>query len=860
MPAGLHGLSEVAAAKRLAHDGPNVIPEVRPHPAWRLLLAELTHFFALMLWFAAALALVAGLPELALAIIVVIVINGLFAFAQERRAERAAQRLRDLMPRSATVIRNGRLSVIDARELVVGDVVVLEPGDQVSADGVVREQEESRLDCSMLTGESQLVAVAVGTSVYAGTFAVEGRALVNVTATGAHTRLASIALLTHRARRPQSPLTRELDRVVRVIAVIAVATGAACFGLALVLGTPATDGFLFAIGVTVALVPEGLLPTVTVSLAVGAQRMAGVHALVRHLEAVETLGSTTVICTDKTGTLTRNEMTVVRWWTSDGVVDLSGPGYGPDAVVTGSDAARRAASAAATIAATASTGALEVRDGSWRPVGDPMEGALIASAHRLAGTPAIPSSPIRARFPFDPIRRRMSVLTEDGLAVKGAPDAVRAVCVNVPEGLDDVIAQWAGAGLRLIAVARRTGTVPDEMTAAERDLDFVGLAALEDPPRTEVRDAIASVRGAGIRVLMVTGDHPATATAIAREVGLALPKSPVLIGAELPEDIATLGSMIRADGTVIARVDPETKLRIAQALQADGGVVAMTGDGVNDGPALQAADTGIAMGAGGTDIARAAADVVLLDDNFATIVNAVEQGRATYFNVRRFLTYHLSDNVAELLPFVFWALSGGRIPLALTVLQVLAIDIGTDIFPALALGAEPASERALTRPPPRLHLLDRSLLARVFGLLGPMLALTEMVSFFIVLTVFGWDFRSGQDRLPPVLMASGTAFAAVVIGQMANALACRSTSQAPWRLHRRNPFIWRALVVEFAILLALVCIQPVAAASGMQAPPWWGWVLASVAFPVMLTADGSAKALRRLMMRHRVARREAVGA
>ena len=325
----------------------------------------------------------------------------------------------------------------------------------------------------------------------------------------------------------------------------------------------------------------------------------------------------------------------------------------------------------------------------------------------------------------------------------------------------------------------------------------------------------------------------------------------MLVGDGLPTDTRALAAELAADGTVVARVDPETKLRIAQALQSAGAVVAMTGDGVNDGPALQAADIGIAMGRSGTDMARAAADVVLLDDNFATIVDAIEQGRATYFNVRRFLTYHLTGNVAELLPFVAWALSGGRIPLALTVLQVLAIDIGTDIFPALALGAEPASERALTRPPPRLHLLDRTLLARVFVVLGPALALTEMVVFLLVLRAFDWDFAAGSERLSPVLMASGTAFAAVVLGQTANAFACRSSSRVPWRLTRRNPYVLRAIAVEAVILAILIGVSSIAVFFGMANPPWWGWLLAATAVPVVLSADAGAKAVHAVRVRRR---------
>ena len=687
--------------ERLARDGPNVLPAPHRPPPWRQLLAQMVHFFALMLWVAGVLAFIAGLPQLGVAIFVVIVVNGVFAFIQETRAERAAERLRDLLPRRVMVIRSGVRHEIDSTDLVVDDLVALSSGDRVSADLRVVEAHALTMDTSLLTGESAAVPASDGDALLAGTFVVEGEAEAVVEAAGGRTRLAAIAELTQAGERPRSPLAHELDRVVRVVALIAVGVGVAFFGIATAVGSPASDGFLFAIGVTVALVPEGLLPTVTLSLAMGAQRMAGRHALIRRLESVETLGSTTFICTDKTGTLTCNEMAVIQVWTPDGSFDISGSGYDPTMPLDLGSDLPQSMLRISRAALRCSSGRAVQRDGSWVAQGDPMEAAIDVLARRL-GADVNAAAPVVRRFPFDPRRRRASLIAGDTMFVKGAPDAVLPRCVNAGDAATRTLEAMANRGLRVLAVATRpAAAIAADATAdiAERELELLGLLGLEDPPRPHAANAVAACRRAGIRVAMITGDHPATARAIATEVGLLGPDRMVLEGKDLPADEQLLGALFDREGVVAARVEPEDKLRIAHALQARGHVVAMTGDGVNDGPALRAADIGIAMGRSGTDVAREAADLVLLDDDFATIVAAIEQGRATYSNVHRFLTYHLTDNVAELTPFIVWALSGGRFPLALGVLQILCLDIGTDLLPALALGAEPPTSRALTRPP-----------------------------------------------------------------------------------------------------------------------------------------------------------------
>ncbi len=842
------GLSAAEARERLERDGPNRLTPRRGTPWWRSLAAQLVHFFALMLWVAAGLAFVAGMAELGVAIVVVIVVNGVFAFAQEQRAETASRRLRDLLPASVTVRRDGTVATIDAGEVVVGDLVVLTAGDRIVADLQVVDAHGLELDESAMTGESLPVTVETGGRAWAGTFLVGGEGAALVTATGDRTRLAGVARLTATAERPPSPLARELARTVRTMSVMTVGAGLGFFGVSTAIGMPAGDAFLFAVGVTVALVPEGLLPTVTLSLATGAQRMSRRRALVRHLHAVEALGAATFICTDKTGTLTCNQMEAVEVWTAEGRLTIRGEGYAPQATVTGSEAARAAASRAARAALVCSQGRATRTPDGWTATGDPMEAAIDALDVRLAPDRAGVEEP-RQRFAFDPVRRRASALTGEWLVLKGAPDAVLPRCRTTGDAgpaLDDMAAR----GLRVLAVARRPAAEVDRhapVDEVERDLELLGLIGLEDPPRAHVGAALASCRRAGVRVAMVTGDHPATALAIAVEVGLVVGEPRVLLGAELPDDDEALADLVDHDGVVISRVAPDDKLRIARALQSRDHVVAMTGDGVNDGPALREADIGVAMGRSGTDVAREAADLVLLDDDFATIVAAIEEGRGTFTNIRRFLTYHLTDNVAELTPFVVWALSGGRFPLAIGVLQVLCLDIATDLLPALALGAEPPDRGVLDRPLTGRHVIDAPLLRRVFGVLGPTEAVVEMVAFVVALVAAGWrpgaDFPTGHA----LLAASGAAFSAVVIGQAGNALACRSESEPPRRLGwaSTNRLLLGALAVQLLLLVALLTIAPVARLLEHAVPPLEGWLVALAAFPAVLLVDEAHKAWRR---------------
>ena len=841
-----HGLSLAEARSRFDTYGPNILPGKRRIPIWRQLLAQLVHFFAVMLWIAGFLAILAGMPQLGFAVFVVILLNGLFAFIQEHRAEHTSERLRDLLPRRATVLRDGVPVEVNASELVPDDVLVIKAGDRISADLRVLNVYGLSIDTSTLTGESVPVSPQQGDMLYAGTFVVEGEGIAIVTATGSQTRLAQIAHVSRMGQRPKSPLAIELNRVVRIIAFLSLGVGLLFLATAVLVGIRLTDGFLFALGVTVALVPEGLLPTVTLSLAIGAQRMAARHALVRRLESVETLGSTTFICTDKTGTLTLNQMSVIEAWTPVGSARIDGVGYQPTATLHTEASALPALRELALAAVRCSSGRAIVHQGRWIAQGNPLEAAIDVFARRMNIdlAAAEQANPITARFPFDLRRRRMSVVAAGKLIVKGAPESLLPRC-HVLGDAEKAVKRMADRGLRVLAVATRSANSISGSEAAnevERDLQLLGVLGIEDPPRPEAAQAIAACRRAKIRVAMVTGDHPGTARAIANEVGLSQEGVPVLEGGNLPRDEELLGALLDRDGIVISRVGPEDKLRIARALRKRGHVVAMTGDGVNDAPALQEADIGIAMGLSGTDVAREASDLVLLDDNFATVVAAVEQGRTTFANARRFLTYHLTANLAELTPFVLWALSGGRLPLALGVLQILSFDVGSDILPALAIGTERPSKRVLAQPPQGRHLLDRAVLFRAFGVLGPAESILEIAAFLTVFIAFGWRPGSSFPKGPSLLAASGAAFLTLGVGQMANAFACRSTSVWPGTLGwRTNRFLLVAIAVELSMLFAFLYVSPVASLLGHAPPSRAGLAVALLAFPAVLLADALHK-------------------
>ena len=842
------GLTSEQARAALARHGPNVLAEAeRPH--WALRFARnLVHLFALLLWAAAALAALAGMPELSGAMVAVILVNAVFSFVQEYRAEQAVEALRAILPQRVRVRRDGRPQELTADQIVPGDLMLLTSGDRVSADAELVSGIEIKVDMSTLTGESHPVRHAPGDEVFAGTFVVAGSAEAIASATGMRTELGRIAQLTEHAERRPSPLELEMRRVTRLVAVLSVSIGATFFFVGGALGMGLTERFVFALGVTVANVPEGLLPTVTLSLALATQRMARRNAVVRRLSSVETLGATDVICTDKTGTLTTNEMTVRRVWVDGAVGEVEGAGYAPEGEVraSGGPLDQATLQELARAVALCNDATLDRREGSWRVVGDPTEGALLTLARKVGIDPAVEGHrlPRRGELPFDSARKRMTTVHDTPAGrvayVKGAPSAV----IPLTElGQRDQAAALAAAdsmareSLRVLAVARRPVPETPPSDETEHDLELLGLVGMHDPPRPEVADAIQRCRTAGIRVLMVTGDHGITAEAIAHRIGLMEGPARILEGPALDRlDDDELVTALAAPNALISRVSPEQKLRIAAVLHTSGSVVAMTGDGVNDAPALRTADIGIAMGRSGTDVAREAADIVLLDDNFASIAAAVEEGRAVDDNIRRFAQYHFSSNVAELMAFLVWGISGGAIPLPLVVMQVLAVDLGTDLLPAIALGTERAEPGVMERPPrPRSErLLNRRVMARVYGFVGLLVGVAGLACFFFAYLLAGWSPGEGlADSGELYLQATAMTYAGIVAGQVGAGFAFRTNRDSVFTIGLfSNRFLLAGIAFEVALLVALVTVPALQDVFHMhQLDPWaWPFLLLWPAF------------------------------
>jgi calcium-translocating P-type ATPase len=817
------GLVSAEAARRRAEYGDNRLEKIEHAPPWRRLLVQFTSFFALILWLAAALALVAqwrdpdsGLGPLAAAIVGVILINGVFSFWQEYRAERAITALAKLLPANVMVLRDGDSLQLAAEALVPGDIILLQEGDQVPADCRVIDAHGLRVNEATITGESAASdkdareapgenLLASRNVVLAGTAVVAGAATVLVFATGMRTEFGRIARLAQHARTPLSPLQAEIVRLSRLVAVLACVLGIVFFAIGHALGFPFWQNFIFAIGIIVANVPEGLLPTVTLALAMGTQRMARRNALIRHLPAVETLGSTTVICTDKTGTLTQNRMRVKRLCFIDGEHEYD-PICSP---VDESLRRRRLFDIARHCHALREVVTPAGRQ--WR--GDQMEVTLL----EMAG--AFPGESWRRidEIAFDSDRKRYSTLHETGagtmLYCKGALETVLPLCSVVetrdgtraltPADREQLIAaetRFAQNGMRVLAFACRRLPVDAPRALWESDLVLAGLAGLEDPVRPEVPEAVRACHGAGIKVIMVTGDHPQTALAVARQIGLVQsPQARVVTGDQLARlTDAQLQIALDAPEILFARVGATQKMVIVEALQRKNHIVAATGDGVNDAPALKRADIGIAMAVIGTDVAKEAADMILLDDNFASIVVAIEEGRAVYDNVGKFLTYILTSNIPELVPYLAYSLA--RIPLPLTIMQILAVDLGTDMLPALALGAEQPSAGVMQRPPrPRgERLLSWRLLARAYLFLGMLEAAAAMAAFFYVLDGGGWRYGELLAASAPLYVTATTAcFAAIVAAQVVNVFLCRDDRHSVFaRGRHHNPLILWGIVFE----------------------------------------------------------------
>ena len=825
------GLAAADAARRLAEFGPNHIEEVGREHLLLSFAREFTHFFAVILWIGAALAFLAehfdpgqGMARLGVAIVGVIIVNGVFSFWQEYKAEQAVAALRQLLPQKVQALRGGEIVEMLATDLVPGDIVLLEEGNFVPADARLIEAFGLRVNTATVTGESLPKArntepsaedspIYAKNVVLAGTSVVSGQARAVVYATGMHTEFGKIAHLTQTAGKADSPLQREIARLSRIVAALATGMGVTLFFIGQAMGLPTWENLLFAIGIIVANVPEGLLPTVTLSLAMATQRMAKRNALVRHLPAVEALGSTTTICCDKTGTLTQNRMTVQRLWLGGGFLEFGDLAAQPRLTQDHRELF---------INAALCHSLKEVDEhGQRRLLGDPMEVALVGMGRQVVGELA--EHKRIDEIPFDTDRKRMSVLcaSPEGrmLYCKGAPETVLAACDFVrfdagivpldPAAKTRLLAaqrQMTEAGLRVLAFAHCA--VKDGTPSDERGMTLTGLVGLEDPPRVEVPNAIARCASAGIRIIMVTGDHPQTALAIARQIGLVKTEQPVVISGDQLRSISLVQLQLALDAKeiIFARVAAVQKMLIVQALKKKGEIVAVTGDGVNDAPALKAADIGIAMGIAGTDVAKEAADLILLDDNFASIVAAVEEGRAVFENIRKFLTYILTSNIPELVPYLAFVLF--RIPLPLTIIQILAVDLGTDMVPALALGAEKPDPGVMHRPPRARNerLLSWALIARAYLFLGVLEAAAAMAVFFFVLATAGWHYGMSLGRADALyLQATSACLTAIVVMQMMNVFLCRHPIRSSLSFgFFDNPYILLGLVAELGVILGIL--------------------------------------------------------
>lgn len=826
------GLSEEEARKRLSEFGPNEIKETKKKPLSIRFLKQFTHFLAILLWIGAGLAFLSdylhpgeGMLTLGLAITGVIFINAIFTFIQEYRAERSIEKLRLLLPFRVKVIREEKEKDIEARDIVPGDLIILSEGDRVPADSRLIETSYLMVNNASLTGESEPVPLQsepcegdlIGSSniAFAGTSVVSGSGKAIVFSTGMRTEFGRIAHLTSAVEAGLSPLQKEIIKVTRIIAFLATIMGIIFFAIGHLIGKGFWENFIFAIGIIVANVPEGLLPTVTLSLAMGSQRMAKKKALIKTLTSVETLGSVTVICTDKTGTLTQNKMVVKGLWTMDKEKNTS------ELLLKTAYLCNNA----------------RFIEGEYR--GDPTETALLKYAREEIGD--LEAERI-TEIPFDSERKRMTTLQrlkaegfrleDNNLSLKqqpifaftkGALESVLPLCNSTlikggktlldgpgKNRIIDTAHSMMDKGLRVLAFAFRELKDPSDIELQppflEKDMVFLGLIGLEDPPRPEVPQAIRKCQEAGIRIIMITGDGSRTALAIAREIGLVKDNPVIIEGSEfIKMSDSELRKSLSQKEVIFARMTPKHKLRVVTILKEEGERVAVTGDGVNDAPALKKADIGIAMGITGTDVAKEAADMILLDDNFATIVNAIEEGRAVYENIRKFISYIFSSNIPEIVPYLAYVLF--RIPLPLTIMQILAVDLGTDMLPALALGAEKPTAEVMKRPPrsPEERLLNLKLLMRSYLFLGPIEAVAGLFGFFYVLNSGGWQGEMLHPNNSLYMQATTACLTAIIITQVANVFACRSFNESIFRIGIfSNKLIFIGIAFEIALQTFIV--------------------------------------------------------
>ncbi|SHO44557.1 cation-translocating P-type ATPase [Anaerocolumna xylanovorans] len=899
------GLTSEQAVEYQKKQGKNLIEEKRKKSVILIFLGNFTHLMAILLWIGGAVAFFAGMPQLAIAIWLVNVINGVFSFMQEHRAGKATEALKNMLPSYARVIRNGEEQKIFAEDLVIGDIILLEEGDKISADARLLVCSDLQVNQSTLTGESNpvrkvneaifrddLTKAETPNLIFAGTNVSEGNGKAIVTEIGMKTEFGKIANLTQSMEADESPLQKELDRLTKQISVIAISFGIFFFVAAIFfVKEKVAASFIFALGMIVAFIPEGLLPTVTLALAMAVQRMSKRNALVKKLSSVETLGSTSVICTDKTGTLTQNEMTVSHLWLAEKEYQVTGVGYEPKGEVL-EDKKKITADKNEDIklllsAAALCSNARLLPPGEENPrytvLGDPTEACLgvVAKKAGLDAAKLSTQMPRLRELPFESRRKRMTTIHQlekplEGTAriayTKGAPKEVmklsqwiringeaKPMTEEMRSRIMEANDRYAREGLRVLAVAyrllRKEDNLPKAMSAytpdiIEQNLVFIGLIVMADPPRPEVAAAVEECRRAGIRIIMITGDYGLTAESIAKRIGIVNGPNPkVISGLELEQlSDETLKEYLKEE-IIFARVAPEQKLRVVTNLQEMGEIVAVTGDGVNDSPALKKADIGVAMGIAGTDVAKEAADMILTDDNFASIVHAIEEGRAVYSNIRKFLLYILNSNMPEAVPSALFLFSRGAIPLPLTVMQILTIDLGTDMLPALGLGTEEPEPGIMDKPPRNLKepLLNRKLITKAFlwyGLLG---SLASIISYLFVNIQNGWPnvpLAGGND--PIYIKATTMTLAAIVFCQIGAVFNCRTEKQSVLKRGLfSNKRVNLGIVVEVILIALLVYMPPLQKVFHTAALNISDWLFLCIWPPVILLIEEIRKSFLR---------------
>ena len=879
------GLTTDDARARLAQHGHNELKAATPVPAWRRFLAQFEDVLVILLLVATGISATlwaiepdAGLPYEALAILAVVLLNATMGYVQESRAEAAVAALRAMSAADATVIRDGERRSITATEIVPGDVILIEEGDTIPADARLIASAALQAAEAALTGESMPVGkdpapiaedVPLGdrdNMLFAGTAATYGHGKAVVTTTGMHTEMGRIAGLLEQTADEPTPLQRELDRTGKRLGIVVVAIAVVMIVTIVLVedvrgAAGLFDVLILGVALAVAAVPEGLPAVVTAVLSIGVQRMARRNAIVRHLAAVETLGSATVIASDKTGTLTKNEMTVRVVVTASGRVTFEGSGYEPRGAVLRDGGGpidgllKMELERALAVADRANNASLQEHDGRWTVQGDPTEGALLVAARKagLSSEALDERLPRVGEVPFSSERKLMSTLHRASehpdrgvLLTKGAPDVLLTRCTAELVGeerrpltaerreeimrLNDAL---AGEALRTLGVGGRwltrealAGQTDAPGEGLEQDLVFAGLIGIIDPPRPEARDAVARARRAGIRPLMITGDHPRTAAVIAQELGISA-DGRVVTGLELEKLAAGDAAATVADVSVYARVNPEHKLRIVDALRQTGAIVAMTGDGVNDAPALKKADIGIAMGITGTDVSKEAADIVLADDNFASIVAAVEEGRAIFANIRKFLRYLLSSNIGEVLTMFFGVLLAGAIGLdtggegvvlPLLATQILWINLVTDGPPALALGVDPADSGLMDLPPRPAG--EGVLTARMWRGIVFVGAVMATGTLFVLDASLPGGFVDGAGGLR---YAQTMAFTTLMLFQIFNVLNARSDEQSAFVRLFTNRWLWMAMIGSIGLQVLVVYVpllQRAFGTIGLSAADW----------------------------------------